>query len=250
MEIDYDVFEVSMLNFSGSLSRSALLGLLLLSSANVALADQSAVLSAIKAALPQYDIKHSEFHQASGLYVVNLKDGPTLHVTEDGQFFVAGDLYRVDGTDLINETEKAKFAKIESLSESQMIVYKASNEQAHITVFTDVDCGYCQLLHREVPALNDAGVTVRYLAYPRAGVGSLVYNKMVSVWCSDDPQEWLTQVKLGVEIAQNTCVNPVADQYKLGNEMGVRGTPSIVLDDGTFLPGYLPAPELIKRLGL
>lgn len=239
-----------MLNFSGSLSRSALLGLLLLSSANVALADQSAVLSAIKAALPQYDIKHSEFHQASGLYVVNLKDGPTLHVTKDGQFFVAGDLYRVDGTDLINETEKAKFAKIESLSESQMIVYKASNEQAHITVFTDVDCGYCQLLHREVPALNDAGVTVRYLAYPRAGVGSLVYNKMVSVWCSDDPQEWLTQVKLGVEIAQNTCVNPVADQYKLGNEMGVRGTPSIVLDDGTFLPGYLPAPELIKRLGL
>lgn len=250
MEIDYDVFEVSMLNFSGSLSRSTLLGLLLLSSANVALADQSAVLSAIKAALPQYDIKHSEFHQASGLYVVNLKDGPTLHVTKDGQFFVAGDLYRVDGTDLINETEKAKFAKIESLSESQMIVYKASNEQAHITVFTDVDCGYCQLLHREVPALNDAGVTVRYLAYPRAGVGSLVYNKMVSVWCSDDPQEWLTQVKLGVEIAQNTCVNPVADQYKLGNEMGVRGTPSIVFDDGTFLPGYLPAPELIKRLGL
>lgn len=239
-----------MLNFSGSLSRSALLGLLLLSSANVALADQSAVLSAIKAALPQYDIKHSEFHQASGLYVVNLKDGPTLHVMKDGQFFVAGDLYRVDGTDLINETEKAKFAKIESLSESQMIVYKASNEQAHITVFTDVDCGYCQLLHREVPALNDAGVTVRYLAYPRAGVGSLVYNKMVSVWCSDDPQEWLTQVKLGVEIAQNTCVNPVADQYKLGNEMGVRGTPSIVFDDGTFLPGYLPAPELIKRLGL
>lgn len=239
-----------MLNFSGSLSRSTLLGLLLLSSANVALADQSAVLSAIKAALPQYDIKHSEFHQASGLYVVNLKDGPTLHVTKDGQFFVAGDLYRVDGTDLINETEKAKFAKIESLSESQMIIYKASNEQAHITVFTDVDCGYCQLLHREVPALNDAGVTVRYLAYPRAGVGSLVYDKMVSVWCSDDPQEWLTQVKLGVEIAQNTCVNPVADHYKLGNEMGVRGTPSIVFDDGTFLPGYLPAPELIKRLGL
>ena len=250
MEIDYDVFEVSMLNFSGSLSRSALLGLLLLSSANVALADQSAVLSAIKAALPQYDIKHSEFHQASGLYVVNLKDGPTLHVTKDGQFFVAGDLYRVDGTDLINETEKAKFAKIESLSESQMIVYKASNEQAHITVFTDVDCGYCQLLHREVPALNDAGVTVRYLAYPRAGVGSLVYNKMVSVWCSDDPQEWLTQVKLGVEIAQNTCVNPVADQYKLGNEMGVRGTPSIAFDDGTLLPGSFPSPELIKRLGL
>lgn len=239
-----------MLMFSGLLSRSAFLSVLLLSSSYAALADQPAILSAIQAALPQYEIEHSEFHQASGLYVVNLKGGPTLHVTQNGQFFVAGDLYRIDGENLVNETEKAKLAKIESLSESQMIIYKASNEQTHITVFTDVDCSYCQLLHEEVPALNDAGVTVRYLAYPRAGVGSMVYNKMVSVWCSDDPQEWLTQVKLGVEIAQNTCVNPVADQYKLGNEMGVRGTPSIVFDDGTFLPGYLPAPELIKRLGL
>lgn len=217
---------------------------------NTVLADQSAVLSTVQAALPQYEIESAELHQGAGLYVVVLKNGPTLHVTQDGKYFVAGDLYRIDGTKLENMTEKAKLAKIEALPESQMIVYKAKNEKAHITVFTDVDCGYCRMLHKEVPKLNDAGVTVRYLAYPRAGVGSEAYRKMVSIWCSADPEEWLTKVKLGAEIPENKCVNPVADQYKLGNEVGVRGTPSIVLDNGAFLPGYLPAAELVKELGL
>lgn len=222
----------------------------LFSLSNTVLADQSAVLSTVQAALPQYEIESAELHQGAGLYVVVLKNGPTLHVTQDGKYFVAGDLYRIDGTKLENMTEKAKLAKIEALPESQMIVYKAKNEKAHITVFTDVDCGYCRMLHKEVPKLNDAGVTVRYLAYPRAGVGSEAYRKMVSIWCSADPEEWLTKVKLGAEIPENKCVNPVADQYKLGNEVGVRGTPSIVLDNGAFLPGYLPAAELVKELGL
>ncbi|MCW4628583.1 MULTISPECIES: thioredoxin fold domain-containing protein [Marinomonas] len=222
----------------------------LFSLSNTVLADQSAVLSSVQAALPQYEIESTELHQGAGLYVVVLKNGPTLHVTQDGKYFVAGDLYRIDGTKLENVTEKAKLTKIEALPESQMIVYKAKNEKAHITVFTDVDCGYCRMLHKEVPKLNDAGVTVRYLAYPRAGVGSEAYRKMVSIWCSADPEGWLTKVKQGAEIPENKCVNPVADQYKLGNEVGVRGTPSIVLDNGAFLPGYLPAAELVKELGL
>ncbi|WP_100636688.1 thioredoxin fold domain-containing protein [Marinomonas polaris] len=238
-----------MKRFFCSLSRSTAITMLLSLSCAV-FADQSAVLSAVQTALPQYEVESAKLHEGAGLYVVVLKNGPTLHVTQDGKYFVAGDLYRIDNTTLENETEKAKLAKIETLPESQMIVYKAKDEKAHITVFTDVDCGYCRMLHKEVPKLNEAGVTVRYLAYPRAGIGSEAYTKMVSIWCSADPKEWLTQAKLGAEIPENKCVNPVADQYKLGNEVGVRGTPSIVLGNGEFLPGYLPAAELVKHLGL
>lgn len=238
-----------MKSFFRSLSRFIAMSMFFSLSCAV-FADQSAVLSAVKMALPQYEVESAELHEGAGLYVVVLKNGPTLHVTQDGKYFVAGDLYRIDNTTLENETEKAKLAKIETLPESQMIVYKAKNEKAHITVFTDVDCGYCRMLHKEVPKLNEAGVTVRYLAYPRAGIGSEAYTKMVSIWCSADPKEWLTQAKLGAEIPENKCVNPVADQYKLGNEVGVRGTPSIVLGNGEFLPGYLPAAELVKHLGL
>lgn len=227
-----------------------ILSSVLFSLSHAVFASQSDVLSAVKMALPQYEVESAELHEGAGLYVVVLKNGPTLHVTQDGKYFVAGDLYRIDKNAIENETEKAKLAKIETIPESQMIVYKAKDEKAHITVFTDVDCGYCRMLHKEVPKLNEAGVTVRYLAYPRAGIGSEAYTKMVSIWCSADPKEWLTQAKLGAEIPENKCVNPVADQYKLGNEVGVRGTPSIVLGNGEFLPGYLPAAELVKHLGL
>ena len=213
-------------------------------------ADQTIVISAIQTALPQYEIESAELHEDAGLYLVVLKNGPTLHVTKDGRYFVTGDLYRVEGDSLVNETEKAKLAKIETLQESDMIVYKAKDEKAHITVFTDVDCVYCRMLHKEVPKLNEAGVTVRYLAYPRSGIGSESYQKMVSIWCSSDPKGWLSKGKAGGDIPENKCVNPVADQFNLGNEVGVRGTPSIILDNGVFLPGYLSAEELVKRLEL
>ncbi|TYL48701.1 thioredoxin fold domain-containing protein [Marinomonas sp. IMCC 4694] len=239
-----------MKNVLGLFSRTTILNVLLLSFSSTLFADESSVLSAVRAALPQFEVDRAELHEGSGLYIVDLKNGPTLHVTQDGKYFVAGDLFRINKTNLENETEKAKLSKVEVLPESDMIVYKANNEKAHITVFTDVDCGYCRMLHKEVPILNEAGVTVRYLAYPRAGVGSDVYTKMVSVWCSDNPKEWLSKAKLGASVPENKCVNPVADQFKLGNEVGVRGTPSIVLENGVFLPGYLPAAELIKRLGL
>lgn len=233
-----------------SFSRSTVMSFFLLPLSGLVVADQAAVLTAVNTALPQYEVESAEQHDGSGLFVVSLKGGPTIHVTPDGQYFVAGDMYRMTGTSLENETEKGKLAKIEALPESDMIVYQAENEKAHITVFTDIDCGYCRKLHKEVPELNDAGITVRYLAYPRAGVGSESYQKMVSVWCSADPQAALTQSKNGADIPVNTCTNPIAEQYMLGNEIGVRGTPSIVLDNGSLLPGYLPAAELIKRLGM
>ncbi|WOD08408.1 thioredoxin fold domain-containing protein [Marinomonas sp. GJ51-6] len=233
-----------------SLSRSFVVSAVLFSLSSVSFADEASVVSSIQAALPQYEIESVELHDGAGLYVVTLAGEPVLHVTQDGKYFVAGDLYRVEGELLENETEKAKLAKVEAIAESDMIVYKAPNERAHITVFTDVDCVYCRMLHKEVAQLNESGVTVRYLAYPRSGVGSESYQKMVSVWCSDDPKKWLTDAKLGKSIPANKCVNPVADQYNLGNEVGVRGTPSIILGDGTLLLGYLPAAQLVERLGL
>lgn len=214
------------------------------------LAGEAEVNTAITQALPQYKINSTEFHSGSGLYTVALKDGPILHVTADGKYFVAGDMYHVDNGTVENETEQAKLAKIETLPESQMIVYKAEQEKAHITVFTDVDCAYCRMLHKEVSKLNEMGVTVRYLAYPRAGIGSDSYKKMVSIWCSDDPKAWLTKAKEGNKVPENTCVNPVAADFNLGNSVGVRGTPSIILGNGKFIPGYLSAEALAKELGL
>lgn len=218
--------------------------------ASTLVAGEQEVKAAINMALPQYQVASVEEHTGSGLYLVQLQDGPELHVSADGKFFIVGDRYRIDGTQVVNETEQAKLAQVESYPEDKMIIYKAAQEKAHISVFTDIDCGYCRMLHKEVDALNDMGITVRYLAYPRAGVGSPVYKDMVSIWCSDDPNAWLTKAKQGQNVPSVQCDNPVAEQFQLGNKVGVRGTPSIILDNGKFIPGYLPADELAKELGI
>ena len=94
------------------------------------------------------------------------------------------------------------------------------------------------------------GIEVRYLAYPRAGIGSRSYQKIVSAWCSDDPNGAITRLKAGEEIPDSTCTNPVAGQFELGGQVGVSGTPAIVLEDGRLLPGYMPAEDLAKTIGI
>ena len=132
----------------------------------------------------------------------------------------------------------------------KMIVYGPKDAKRHITVFTDIDCGYCRKLHNEMPELTAAGIQVRYLAYPRAGVGSKSHKKYVSVWCNSDQQTAMTDAKAGRDVPVASCENPVEESFELGRKVGVEGTPTIIFDDGTLTPGYLPSATLIERLGL
>jgi thiol:disulfide interchange protein DsbC len=131
-------------------------------------------------------------------------------------------------------------------------VFPAEGERrAFVSVFTDVDCFYCQKLHQEVPELNRRGVEVRYLAYPRAGVGSDSYRKIASAWCASDKLTAMTRLKNRETIPDNVCPgNPVADQFLLGQKVGVTGTPALVLESGQLLPGFMPADALVQRLGI
>jgi thiol:disulfide interchange protein DsbC len=126
-----------------------------------------------------------------------------------------------------------------------MVVYEAVGERkATLTVFTDVDCPYCRKLHAEVEALNDMGIAVRYLAFPRTGLNTETHIKMISTWCAPDRLAMMTSAKRGGDVPKADCENPVASQYQLGREVGVTGTPALVLEDGTILPGYVPAATL------
>ena len=102
-----------------------------------------------------------------------------------------------------------------------------------------------------MPELNKHGIEVRYLAFPRAGIGSPSADKLVSAWCSDTPGETLTELKNGGSVEARQCAdNPVADHYRLGQQMGVNGTPALVLANGELIPGYRPAADLIRLLGV
>lgn len=190
------------------------------------------------------------------LYEVQFKDGPLVYATRDGSYFVVGDLFSVGPKGYVNIAEKRRDTmRLERLAEvdlDDMIIFKAEGEpKAHITVFTDITCFYCQKLHKEVPELNKRGVEVRYLAYPRAGIGSPGYRQLASAWCADDRQTTLTRLKNRESLAENVCPgNPVAEEYQLGRELGVRGTPAIITETGQMIPGYQSADELMVSLGL
>ncbi len=209
------------------------------------------------AAQPALPVARVAETPVEGLYAVQVQDGPLLYVTADGEFFVLGDLYQVTQGRYVNLAEQAREAGraelLASVAVEDMIVFAPQQQpsKAVVSVFTDVDCFYCQKLHREVPALNKMGIEVRYLAYPRAGLGSDSFNKVASAWCAKDKQTALTKLKNREKIPTNVCAdNPIAAHFELGNKMGVTGTPALITPEGRLMPGYMPAQQLAKLLGV
>jgi thiol:disulfide interchange protein DsbC len=137
-----------------------------------------------------------------------------------------------------------------SLDVDTAITFAPEEVKDYIWVFTDVDCPYCQKLHREVPALNAKGIEVRYLGYPRAGLNSTTGLNMQSAWCAEDTLQAMTDLKALRAIDRVTCDNPVGLHFNLGQQVGVTGTPAIVTSGGQLIPGYLPADALAERIGL
>ncbi|WP_017937378.1 DsbC family protein [Zestomonas thermotolerans] len=219
-------------------------------SAVLAADPDQAIRSTLKALQPDLPIEAIAESPLTGIYQVQLKGGRQLYASADGQFLLQGYLYQVKDGQAINLTEQAESQgiarEIEAIPASEMVVFAPKNPKAHITVFTDTDCGYCQKLHSEVPELNRRGIEVRYVAFPRQGIGSHGYNTLVSVWCAKDRQAAMNRAKAREEVPPATCDNPVSKQYELGQMIGVQGTPAIVLANGQMIPGYQPAPQLAK----
>lgn len=191
-----------------------------------------------------------------GLYHVQVVGGPALYVSEDGQYFIRGELEKVgfgkteSWRDKVYAPMRSKL--INSASVENMIAFKpAGKTRAVIYVFTDVDCGFCLKLHNEVPALNEMGVEVRYLAFPRAGMGSASEHKLRSIWCADDPVEAMDRMKRRKGIAPKSCdTKAILDHMQLVQDMGINATPAIILADGTLVSGYRRASQLKQILGL
>jgi thiol:disulfide interchange protein DsbC len=173
-----------------------------------------------------------------------------FYISDDGRYLLQGSLIDLATRKDISE-ERRKEIRLDAINEigsEDMIVFPAEKERHTITVFTDIDCGYCRKLHKEVDQFNAEGITVRYLMFPRSGINSPSYDKAVSVWCADDRNAALTQAKAGEPVTPRKCDNPVKEQYELGGMLGVTGTPALILDNGELLPGYVPAKRLAKAL--
>jgi thiol:disulfide interchange protein DsbC len=213
-------------------------------------------------ARPDLEVSDLRPSPMPNFYKIDL-NGQLAFVSADGEFLIAGEMYQVNPGRLVNlqeqerlEQEKAFGPKraelLAAIDKKDMVIYSPEKEtKGHIYVFTDIDCGFCRKLHGQLPEMLNQGIEVRYLAFPRAGIRSRSAQKLETTWCSSDPRETLTQYKAGKAIALDVCdANPVADQYMLGQEIGVRGTPAIVLESGKMIPGAVSPDVLVKEMGI
>ena len=241
---------------AASLRKLLAVGLLALAGQAFSATDEEVIRSKLLQARPDFEISSITPSAAAGIYEVRLGPGQMIYATADGKHFFLGDLFSVQASGLVNLAEQQRDGGrrelLAALDRNEMIIFSPHGDtKASITVFTDVDCFYCQKLHREVPEMNALGIEVRYLAYPRSGIGGESYRKIASAWCAVDPHTAITKLKNLETIAENVCAgNPVAEQFALGQRLGVRGTPALVLEGGQMLPGYLSASELAQRLGI
>ena len=187
------------------------------------------------------------------IYEVELSSGEILYSDISGDYLFAGDMYQTTGSGLLNLSAGTRQIrtqeKIASIPEEEMIIFTPETDvKATLTVFTDVDCTYCRALHRDIDMIMEKGIQVRYLAYPRGGENAESYDKMLSVWCSDDRHKTLTQAKNGQNLPKRNCESPVLTHYFLGNELGISGTPALVFPDGRVIPGYVEVDRLVTML--
>lgn len=176
--------------------------------------------------------------------------GRIAFVSNDGRYVIQGLVMDTqERRNLAQEAEaRLRVPLLASFPTDERIVFKAKDEKHRLTVFTDFECGYCRKLHQDMPKLNDMGITVEYVPFPRGGTGAPVANVMTSAWCSSNKQQALTDAKAGKTIASATCDAPIAKGYDLGSKIGVRGTPAIYSPKGMELGGYLPPEAIIAAL--
>ena len=188
-----------------------------------------------------------------GIYKVYYGDLQPIYVSQDGNFFIYGDMYQINSNRIINitneETKSRRVDLLSSIPSNELIIFKSKNEISAITVFTDVDCGYCRKLHSQISEYNKVGITVKYAAFPRSGIGTQTFTRMVGAWCADDPKKVMTDLKNDKKLNLDFCDDqPIAKHYVIGQKLGISGTPAIITPDGELIPGYVSPEELLSRL--
>jgi thiol:disulfide interchange protein DsbC len=194
------------------------------------------------------DIYEVSVSPVPGLYEVISNKG-VFYSTHSGNYLVNGTIIDVNNAfkNITGEAKNRLRRTRMSMLDDSMIIYPSGNESHVITVFTDVDCGYCRKLHANIQQYNKLGITVRYLAFPRQGKGSKTWDSMSSLWCSSDKKSAMNSLKSGQPIANASCINAIGEHYKLGKELGIKGTPAILLSNGRLIPGF-KTPRQLKQL--
>ena len=194
-------------------------------------------------------VKEITYSKERDIFIVDIGDIQPIYVLPNTEYIILGDIFSLKGERPESETEKDKgrfrLKILSEIDQDSFIRFKSNNEKSVLTVFTDVECTYCRKFHSEINEYLENGISINYLAFPRTGIDSSSYEKMVAAWCSTEKKESITNLKNDIDIGMYECENPVESHFEIGRRIGVTGTPAIITQSGLLLPGYIPANEVI-----
>ena len=214
-----------------------------------------AIKGGVKNLAPTADVTSIEKTPIKGIseIVINTgRSGEIYYISNDGKYLMNGNMFYTSSREDLTENKKSGIRKelLSDFGDGERIDFFPEEMLHHVTVFTDIDCGYCRKLHNEIDEYNKLGIGISYLFFPRSGVNTPSFDKAITVWCSDNKQEAMTNAKSGVSLENIKCDNPIKVQYDAGLAAGVTGTPALITDKGVMMPGYLPPSQLLQRLAV
>ncbi|MDC8014713.1 DsbC family protein [Tahibacter soli] len=211
--------------------------------------ETQAVTDGIRKIAPDAKIDSVTKSPVAGFYEV-VADGQVLYASADGRYLLRGPLYDMIERKDLTEARLSGMRKtlLDKVPKDQRIVFAPKDPKYAVTVFTDIDCGYCRKLHNDIAQYNAQGIAVEYLWLPRSGPNTPSFDKAVSVWCAADRNKALSEAKAGAETKPARCDNPIAEQFALAQRLGINVTPTVIAPNGTQLGGYLPAEAMRQQL--
>lgn len=236
--------------FSRYLLAASLLGLAALSSAADVDPKLEEVRTKVSEMFESIEAKHVNLSPIDGWYTIQ-KGSVVAYISDDGRYLLQGDLIDLDQQVNLSEQSRSVSRRVlvSELNDEQSILFSPAEVKHSVTVFTDIDCAYCRKLHSQIDEYLDRGIAIRYVLYPRNGPASRAWSTSEDVWCSRDRNSALTAAKLDREFETSKCdASMITRHYTLGQDIGLSGTPAIVLEDGTMISGYMPPEALGSRL--
>ncbi len=201
----------------------------------------------VSAMFEMIEPQHVNKSPIDGWYIVQ-KGSIVAYISADGRYLLQGDLIDLDLQVNLSEQSRsdARRQLVASLDDGESILFSPAEVRHKVTVFTDIDCVYCRKLHNQIGEYLDEGIAIRYVLYPRNGPASRAWSTSEDVWCARDRNNALTMAKMDREFETAKCdASMVSKHYVLGQDIGLTGTPAIVLEDGTLIGGYV-SPEMLK----
>ena len=214
-----------------------------------ATAGDAALRAALEKAVPGIDIDSIKPSPIPGYREVAI-GGRVVYVSNDGKYLIQGTLMELQSRDNLTAVSEGALRRgmLDAVPRERRIIFSPAKPKYRLTVFTDIDCGFCRKMHTQIAEYNKAGIAVEYLFFPRAGEKSESWDKAVSVWCAPNRQKALTDAKADRPVAKKSCTNPIAEDYALGKRVGVDGTPAVYGPDGTQLGGYRSPADMLAKL--